>query len=87
MKSEKPGSVTSGIELLEVVPTHIWFRIDGHEHALSFDEFPWFRGATVSQLTTIERLGSDHLRWPQLDVDLNIESIRHPKRYPLVSGG
>jgi len=26
-----------------------------------------------------------HLRWPQLDVDLTLDSIENPDRYPLVS--
>jgi hypothetical protein len=27
----------------------------------------------------------DHLYWPGLDVDLAVESIGHPERFPLVS--
>lgn len=26
-----------------------------------------------------------HLYWPELDVDLAVESIEHPEKYPLVS--
>jgi hypothetical protein len=26
-----------------------------------------------------------HLRWPDLDVDLAVESIRNPEKFPLVS--
>jgi hypothetical protein len=26
-----------------------------------------------------------HLRWPDLDVDLAVESIRDPEKFPLVS--
>jgi hypothetical protein len=26
-----------------------------------------------------------HLYWPQLDIDLAVESIIHPERYPLMS--
>jgi hypothetical protein len=26
-----------------------------------------------------------HLYWPDLDVDLAVESIEHPERFPLVS--
>jgi hypothetical protein len=28
---------------------------------------------------------SEHLFWPDLDVDLAVDSIHHPERYPLVS--
>jgi hypothetical protein len=26
-----------------------------------------------------------HLHWPDLDIDLAVESLRHPERYPLIS--
>jgi hypothetical protein len=25
----------------------------------------------------------DHLHWPDLDVDLSVESIEHPEKFPL----
>jgi hypothetical protein len=53
---------------------------------MSFDEFPWFRDATVGELSDIQHPQPQHLRWPHLDVDLTLESIRAPDRYPLVSG-
>jgi hypothetical protein len=59
--------------------------VDGREHFLPFDDFPWFRNATVAQLSSIERPGADHLQWPELDVDLSLQSIERPEDYPLVS--
>jgi hypothetical protein len=64
----------------------MWLIVDGRELSLAFDSFPWFREATIAQLAQIERPAPDHLRWPDLDVDLSIDSIDHPERYPLVSG-
>lgn len=55
------------------------------ELLLPFSEFPWFRQATIEQLTTIEWPSADHLYWPLLDVDLSVESIRHPENFPLIS--
>ena len=52
---------------------------------MSFDEFPWFRDARISAVLHIERPFLDHVRWPELDVDLTLDSIRAPNRYPLVS--
>ena len=28
--------------------------------------------------------GTRAIEWPELDVDLEIESLKHPERYPLV---
>jgi len=33
----------------------------------------------------IAGLKARELRWPQLDVDLSVESLEHPEGYPLVS--
>ena len=46
---------------------------------------PWFADASIRQLTQIERPAPDHLRWPALDVDLELDSLLHPEKYPLVS--
>jgi hypothetical protein len=52
---------------------------------LPFSEFPWFRDAAVGKILHVEFPSDNHLYWPELDVDLAIESIRHPERFPLVS--
>ncbi|MEI8266432.1 MAG: DUF2442 domain-containing protein [Betaproteobacteria bacterium] len=55
------------------------------ELLLSFEHFPWFKSATVQQISNVERPSPEHLYWPNLDVDLAAESIRHPEAFPLVS--
>lgn len=77
---------TSTVELSNVSPHGLWLLVDERELYLPFDEFPWFRDATIGQLARIERPAAGHLRWPDLDVDLSLGSIEHPERYPLVSG-
>lgn len=85
MRSARRGENTSEVELAGVSGSGIRLLVDGHELNLPFDDFPWFRDATIRQLATIERPAPDHLRWPELDVDLTLDSIEHPERYPLVS--
>jgi hypothetical protein len=63
----------------------LWLLLDHEELFLPFEQFPWFRHATIDQVTNVERPSGQHLCWPELDVDLSIESIRHPERFPLVS--
>ncbi len=86
MKSIEPGTSTSGVELANVSQHGFWLLIDEVERYLAFDAFPWFRDATIGELSRIERPSSGHLYWPDLDVDLSVESIDHPERFPLVSG-
>jgi hypothetical protein len=87
VKSAKPGTDTSGVELTNVSQHGLWLLIDGRERYLPYDQFPWFRHATIAQLSAIERPTPEHIRWPELDVDLTIESIDRPEDFPLVSRG
>lgn len=60
-------------------------QLGDQELFLAFDEFPWFREASVSAILNVEWPQPHHLHWPDLDIDLAVESIEHPERYPLVS--
>ena len=51
----------------------------------SFRDFPWFEDASDREITTVELLSPRHLYWPELDVDLTVDSLDYPDRYPLVS--
>lgn len=85
MRSAELGRNTSAVELSNVSAHGLWILLDDRELYLPFTEFPWFRDASIGQLANIERPRADHLYWPDLDVDLTVESIEHPERYPLVS--
>ena len=52
---------------------------------MPFEKFPWFKKATIEQLTEVEWPAENHPYWPQLDVDVSVESIRNPEAFPLVS--
>ncbi len=80
-----PGTATSTAEVTNISMHGFWMLIDGREHFLPFDEFPWFKRAPVEAILRIERPAPGHLRWPELDVDLALDSIEHPERYPLTS--
>ncbi len=85
MRSAQRGKRTSTVEVSNVSPNGIWLLLDEREVFVPFKEFPWFRNATIGQLTTVERPHEGHLYWPELDVDLAVDSLDHPERYPLVS--
>ena len=62
-----------------------WLLLDDCELFLPFKEFPWFKHATVEAILRVDRPAPGHLRWPKLDVNLAVDSIEHPERYPLKS--
>lgn len=80
-----PGSATLGAVVINVSRHGFWLLLGDEKLAVAFAEFPWFRSATIDQLADVRRPTPDHLYWPQLDVDLAVESIRDPSAFPLVS--
>lgn len=85
MKSANIGVGTSNPEVLNVSPHGFWLKVNGEEYFLSFDDFPWFRSAGIEQLFAVELYQGSHLYWPALDIDLSLEHIVHPERFPLVA--
>jgi len=80
-----PGTNTSAPEVTHVSQHGLWLLLADEEVLLPFDQFPWFRRATIDQLSNVEWPSPDHLYWPDLDVDLSVASIRRPGAFPLVS--
>lgn len=76
---------TSAIEVSLVSNQGFWLLTENEELFLSYDDFPWFKEATIAQVTHVERPSANHLYWPTLDIDLSIESVRNPSQFPLVS--
>ncbi len=40
--------------------------------------------APIRSVLNVQMSGPESIEWPDLDVDLKIESLRHPERYPLI---
>ena len=85
MKSAKLGKSTSLAEVTNVSKHGFWLLIGDRERVIAFEQFPWFRNAPIGHLLNVELPGSHHLYWPDLDVDIAVESIDHPERFPLAS--
>lgn len=81
------GIITSAAEVTHISKHGFWMLLGDEELLLPFAQFPWFKQATVEQITDVERPTPNHLYWPSLDVDLCVDSIRKPSDFPLVSAG
>ena len=85
MRSEVLGTNTSEVEVTNISQHGFWILLKDKELFVPFREFPWFRDASVGAILNIELPHPGHLYWPDLDIDLAVESIEHPERFPLVS--
>ena len=82
-KLKKLGKLTSKPEI-HTSAHGVWLFVHETEYFLSYKEYPWFKKATLAEVYNVKLMSADHLRWPDLDVDLEIESLEHPEKYPLV---
>ena len=85
MTSVARGISTSPVEVTNISQHGFWVLLEDEELFLPFSEFPWFRDVAVAKILHVELPSSNHLYWPELDVDLAVESIQHPERFPLFS--
>jgi hypothetical protein len=56
--------------------------VHGEEIFLPYETFPWFKAATVEAILKVEEQSPGHYYWPDLDIDLGLDSMRNPERYP-----
>jgi len=74
---------TSAVEVLSISANGVWLYANGREYFLPYAEFPWFKEARLSAIHRVRLLHGHHLRWEDLDVDLDLDALEHLERYPL----
>jgi hypothetical protein len=75
----------NAVEVTNISQHGFCLLLSDREVFLSYDKFPWFRDAPIGKVLHVELPSVQHLYWPELDVDLEVESVLHQERYPLVS--
>ena len=76
---EKNGTTTAEVTMINA--RGILLFVGGKEYYLSYDRYPWFRNAKVSDVLDVTMPDEESLRWDAIDVDLEIDSIIHPERH------
>jgi len=84
MKSLKHGKdILVSVE--NITPSGIWLYVKEKEYFLSYEAYPYFKNQTLKSIQTVQLLHDVHLYWPELDVDLEIDNLENPEKYPLKS--
>jgi len=67
-----------------ICPEGIMISLNEQDYFLSYNRVPWMKDATINEVLDVRMSGKNVIEWPKLDVDLEVESLRHPERYPLL---
>lgn len=83
MSSSTLGQSISDVDISLVTAKGFWIFVQSKEYFLSFDDYPWFRNARIAEIMNVALKNQHHLRWDDLDIDIELDSLEHPERYPL----
>jgi len=81
----KTNGADTSVKVNAIVSNGIEIEAYGNGYFLPYNSNPWFENAKISDVFNIEPVGSTGVRWDALDVDLAIESLIHPEKYPLMA--
>ena len=82
MRSLKHGRNIS-VSVENITPFGIWIFVKGKEYFLSYKDYPYFKDQILKAIQNVQLLHGYHLYWPELDVDLEIDNLENPEKYPL----
>ena len=80
----KNNTSSTSVSVLMINGQGIMISVGGQDYFLSYNRVPWMREASINDVLNVQMCGEEAVEWPALDVDLEIESLRHPERYPLL---
>ncbi|MBP7653253.1 DUF2442 domain-containing protein [Candidatus Dependentiae bacterium] len=78
------GTNTSQVEIENISTYGFWIFLENKEYYLSFEQYPWFKNATISDIISVQFFPPRHLYWENLDVDLDLNDIINPSNSPLI---
>ena len=79
------GGINTSVKVHAIVSNGIMIEAYGNSYFLPYSSNPWFENAKITDVFNIEPVGRTGIRWDNLDVDLAIESLTHPEKYPLIA--
>ena len=82
--SSKSNTKNTSVSVLMINGQGIMISVGGQDYFLSYNRIPWMREASINDVLNVQMCGNEAIEWPSLNVDLEIDSLRHPERYPLL---
>jgi hypothetical protein len=73
------------VSVENITPLGVWLFVRDKEYFLSYKDYPYFKDQTLGSIQNVQLLHGYHLYWPDLDVDLEIDNLENPEKYPLKS--
>lgn len=82
--TSKNYTADTSVSVLMINAQGIMLSVCGNDYFLSYNRIPWMRDASIKSVLNVKMSGRNAIEWPDLNVDLEIDSLKHPERYPLI---
>ena len=85
MQNDSRNNISNiSVSVLMINGQVIMISVGGQDYFLSYNRIPWMREASINDVLNVQMCGTEAVEWPALDIDLELDSLRHPERYPLL---
>lgn len=82
--TSKNYTADTSVSVLMINAQGIMLSVCGNDYFLSYNRIPWMRDASIKSVLNVKMSGRNAIEWPDLNVDLEIDSLKHPEHYPLI---
>ncbi len=84
MSLKTNGTKQERVKVTGVGNKGVSLDIHGKEYHMSYKDFPWLGSLTAQELGNIYIRYEDEIYFPDLDIELGLEILENPKKYPLL---
>ncbi len=77
------GEIEECSAITNIDPAGFRLLIDETEYFVPFEDYPRFKQARIFEIFNMQRLSPDQFHWPDLDIDIELDALKTPEKYPL----
>ena len=69
------------VQVTNIEQDGFWLLTGEGEYFVAFEDYPDFYHATVAQIHHFQS-ALEGCHWPDLDIDIELDALKHPERFP-----
>ena len=82
-KNISPESALEQAQITSIEQDGFWLLTEEGEFFVPFARYPAFQKAKVEQIFNFEQ-DNDAFYWSELDIDIELDALKNPEKYPLI---
>jgi hypothetical protein len=84
MKSSKHGTTILNNSVTGIGNTGLWVICEDKEYFIPFNDYPALKNASIDNIFNLITVSPKQLYWPDIDIDIEIDALETPDRFPLI---